>query len=126
MAVEWDTGRLIKAVESDVEAQADKVYRRKVLRVFRGIIKKTPVDTGRARGNWFATVNSPYRGSPIGSRGQKLTRRDTLEQVRKGRLKLRPYYLSNNLPYIERLEFGHSKRMPRGMIRVTFAEEGLR
>ena len=33
------------------------------------------------------------------------------------------YYLSNNLPYIRRLEYeGHSGQAPNGMVRVTMAK----
>ncbi|NTX09022.1 hypothetical protein, partial [Myxococcus sp. CA040A] len=30
-------------------------------------------------------------------------------------------YVTNNLPYARRLEFGHSAQAPRGMVRVTVA-----
>jgi hypothetical protein len=32
------------------------------------------------------------------------------------------FYLTNNLPYGERLEYGYSKQAPSGMVRITLAE----
>lgn len=32
------------------------------------------------------------------------------------------YWLSNNLPYIERLEYGYSKQTPAGMVRLSIEE----
>lgn len=34
----------------------------------------------------------------------------------------RAIYFSNTVPYATRLEFGHSKQAPNGMIRITAAE----
>jgi hypothetical protein len=31
-------------------------------------------------------------------------------------------WIYNNLPYIERLEFGHSQQAPLGMVRISIAE----
>lgn len=58
---------------------------------------RTPIDTGNARSHW---ERSPVGLSDFGT-----------EQV-----------ISNDVPYIVRLEFGWSKQAPEGMARITAAE----
>lgn len=116
---------IAKEVEKDMADIGDKLYRAKVLKTFTGIVTKTPVDTGRARSNWFVTANVPYRGSVVGTEGQQINRTVDMGAVRSGKQEFATFYLTNNLPYIERLEFGYSNQAPSGMIRLTFAEQGL-
>lgn len=83
------------------------------------IITETPVDTGRLRGNWQASVGSPAKGElnvedKEGTKTQAAAAKvlsvsvpDTL-------------YLSNNLPYAQAIEYGWSKvKAPEGMVRVS-------
>lgn len=70
---------------------------------------------GRARSNWFL--------------GDKLTDKITDSTENKGATYLNTAmpdelmgnktYFYNNLPYIERLEFGHSTQAPKGMVRIS-------
>jgi hypothetical protein len=61
------------------------------------ITKKTPVDTGRARAGW--------QGEHDRQDQHKAT-----------------FTISNNVPYIIFLEYGHSKQAPSGMVRITMQE----
>jgi len=87
------------------------------LQALAGVVKKTPVDTGRARGNWQIAMAEPPEGEswvtdPIGIGMSKL--RSFL-----------PYslvWIANNVPYIIWLEDGHSKQTPAGMVSVTMEE----
>jgi hypothetical protein len=103
-----------------------------------GIVLKTPVDTGRARANWFPSLDAPSGNvttkiDPSGS-GAIASARPLAEQA-SGRV----FYLTNNLPYIRHLEYGlygappgsangpktiggFSKQAPAGMVRVTINE----
>ena len=89
-----------------------------------GIVLKTPVDTGRARGNWDLTVGAPgvgeYGADPAGgatiSRGQQRLARYSFSES------FPEIWISNNLPYIERLEGGYSQQAPNGMVMLTVAE----
>ena len=131
-----------------VETMRDiDVIRRKVtLDVFSRVVKKTPVDTGETRGNWQTSVGAPILQTidrdwdPTGEVG---------DQVMASRV-TDPVFLSNNVPWILKLEFGRypnppekgtyiprrhggprhevrsaggfSKQAPRGMVRVTLEE----
>lgn len=96
------------------------------------IVLPTPVDEGRARSNWLVTVGSPsgitiephVKGSK-GSTGDANVR-VTIEQ---GTAQIGTYaspdqgavYISNNLPYIVRLNQGWSAQAPAGFVEIGIA-----
>lgn len=93
-----------------------KITRAATLELFSGVIKDTPVDTGRARGNWQTSVGSPATGEL--DREDKSGAQVIAEVHQKtppgaGQVTL----LTNNLPYIEALERGSSTQAPEGMVR---------
>lgn len=92
--------------------------------VFRRVILRTPVDTGRARGNWQVTIGAPSDLTLDGTDGGRSAVLRAIETVRGWRLGSAAIYLTNNLPYIERLENGWSKQAPTGMVALTVAEFG--
>jgi hypothetical protein len=106
-----------------VNSQIDAQIRAVTIGLFSSIIKMTPVDTGRAKGNWQCTINSGATNvvtrddnSPYGSaNGETMDMLLTTIPPRAGH----KVFLSNNLPYIERLEYGYSKQAPSGMVRVS-------
>ncbi len=92
-----------------------------VFALFGQVVAKTPVDTGRAKGNWFVTENTPSPDtterddtSPPGA--VNVASQTMLNLVTE---KLTVDILTNNLPYIEALEFGSSTQAPSGMLRTT-------
>ncbi|MFB1482269.1 HK97 gp10 family phage protein [Corallococcus sp. RDP092CA] len=117
--------RFSKQVQAFVkasEARANEVVRKAALGILANVVTASPVDTGRFRGNWqvglgerpAGTVDAEDKdGSGTVSReGAKL------EGVKLGDT----LYVTNNLPYGRRLEFGWSDQAPKGMVRVTLAQ----
>lgn len=113
------------------EAQLDQVGRKVALTGYRRIILRTPVRTGRARGNWLCAVGAPVEATPDlaavndtdrSGRSTVATMQGEVEgwSPRTGR----SIFLSNNLPYIGRLEHGSSTQAPNGMVAITLAELG--
>ena len=114
--------------------EADKVVRKVCLDLMAGVILKTPVDTGRARANWQASIDRPATGTvsfnadagsnktaPSPSSGSTSSIGDGMAAVSKATGRV--FWLVNNLPYIYRLEYGAwSKQAPHGMVRTTIAE----
>jgi hypothetical protein len=99
----------VKAGES-----SDRIVRAVTLSLFNGIIRDTPVDTGRARGNWQTTVGAPASG--------EIDRLGASASISEVEAKTPPgagqeTYLSNDLPYIVQLEEGTSKQAPEGMVK---------
>jgi len=94
------------------------VAKRVAFDVFARIVRKTPVDKGRAKGSWTISVNNADRTvQPDGQASYPVP------QV--GALNVQPgdsIWISNNLPYIVKLEEGHSQQAPAGMVAVSLAE----
>ena len=111
------------AYKATTEAEVDIIRRKLALQVLAGITEMMPVDTGRARGNTIVSVGHPDHTY------SDATNKDVGSVVTKGEAEIMasddPFdviYVQNNLPYIERLEAGHSKiQAPFGMMAVTLA-----
>jgi len=74
---------------------------------------------GTARANWIPSVGQPEtsprdRTDYSGLNGELQSLREKIP----GNI----FYLTNNVPYIERLEYGWSKQAPKGMFRRTLRE----
>jgi len=83
------------------------------------IIKKTPVDTGRARGNWFASIGDMSSAtSETRSENDAIISATMTAQKAGGAV----FTLTNNLHYILGLEYGRSKQSPAGIVRLTVEE----
>lgn len=113
-----------EAYKRRIRERSDKLVRAVGLEAHRRLIRRTPVDTGRAKGNWNVGVGEPDRSEDPESKdrsgGQALQRGASriLAQFRAGdRL-----FLTNAVPYVPELEKGSSKQAPNGMIAVTVAE----
>lgn len=82
--------------------------------------RRTPVDTGNAKNNWLVSI-----GAADGSI-KELPGNFTAENI--AALAAYPdgaypvIYLQNNLPYAVKLEYGHSKQAPAGMVAITIPE----
>lgn len=99
-------------------------HRRLTLEALIRVLRRSPVDTGRFRGNWQTTVRAPAAGEiPVAqavARGRQ--RSAVIEDGRRATLALGPFestWLSNNVPYAVPLEDGHSKQAPAGMVALT-------
>ena len=102
-----------KAIDQ-TRINADKKIRAIYLKGLRGLILQTPVDTGRARGNWFLSVSSPVG---VTAKSGRLSMIKAIKAMPKHILD-KKIYLTNNLPYIVALEYGHSKQAPKGWVRA--------
>ena len=109
----------MKVFENLTANKAENVFRRTCLDLSSGIIKGTPVDSGRARMNWQPDINSFADGEIQAEDKSGLI---TIGKVTSTTTRLKAgstFTISNNLPYIEELEYGHSKQSPQGMVRLN-------
>ena len=116
-AFNMDLNRLAK----DLGIETDKVVRKVTFQLWNGITLKTPVDTGRAKGNWNMSVgrkdtstNDNATSTPQGQPAKKpfLIKGSGVSVI----------YITNSLPYIYALEHGHSQKASAGMVAVTVNE----
>ena len=127
----------VKKMISENKKQANTNIKGLYFSGLRTIIKGTPVDEGRARNNWFLTVGNPSglvgRGESTSGNGSDASLMTMPESVLNKKI-----YFTNNLPYIETLEYGgypnpsngdkttggYSKQLtpfksPKGWVRAT-------
>ena len=99
---------------------ADLVVRKVAFEIFKSVIFMTPVDTGRARANWnFAYGNIDYSVKAKGDTSDPEIKALGLISTK---VNGRNIFISNNLPYAQRLEDGYSNQAPTGMVRVTVTQ----
>lgn len=141
----------IMTFSSDIKAFAEKtktdiadVKKYAAIKIFTDIVKATPVGNpdywqevngkprkappgytgGRLRGNWQTSLNTPIH-TEIARIETDPEGGDVLKQVHaivNGSSVEESIFLTNNLPYAIRVEYGHSKKQrPMGMLRVSIA-----
>lgn len=91
----------------------------------RGVVNKSPVDTGRFKGNWIASIGAVdlTTSEQVDPGGGATISEGTAVLVRYGEIEGFPsIFLQNNLPYATRLEDGYSAQAPAGMVALTVAE----
>jgi hypothetical protein len=112
-------GSDLRRFKQHASKAADDTRRAIVVELFNSVILDTPVDTGRARGNWQTSINNPEltvteRLDPSGSHAMQ----GVQNNLGSGDDSV---YLTNNLPYAIPLEFGSSTQSPTGMVRKNVA-----
>jgi hypothetical protein len=109
----------IRKFNSKVDKAATAIFRGTSLDLFAHVVRRSPVRTGRFRGNWQAEINKPAKGikRTLDKSGASAIRsaKNATGKVRLGE----SVFLVNNLPYSIKLERGSSDQAPRGMVRVT-------
>lgn len=116
MSFELDMRRFV----AKAGKQADVDIRKVCFDITDGVIHDTPVDTGRARANWQASIDAPAAGTleATDKQGDATTAKASASiAAAPGRV----FYLVNNLPYAVPLEYGSSAQSPGGMVRVNLA-----
>lgn len=112
----------IGAFVEKAKGNIDLVVRKIALEMFSRVIQKSPVDTGRFKGNWQVAIGSIPAGTlQLDDKAGTAT----MAKVTAATLSLEAgqvIYLVNNLEYAQALEYGHSKQAPSGMVRLTISE----
>lgn len=132
----------LRAFAEKAKGNADAAVRAVVLEIASRLIVRSPVDTGRFRGNWFYSLDrldgraiggtaegaaAIYQGGAAAAYSTTVNNIAELPITAGGHV----HYLQNNLPYAMRLEFGFSgtdslgrsySQAPRAFVRLTLAE----
>ena len=102
-----DLAKFAKKTNINIE----KALRITATSVFSSVVLRTPIKSGRARANWLYTMDSPATGTVTDV---------NVKPIKAGRG--HTHILTNNLPYIDKLENGNSTQAPNGMLKVTVTE----
>jgi hypothetical protein len=128
MSLSLDISKFIDKTTKNADAKVRVIC----LDLLTGIVMKTPVDTGRARANWQASIGAPTMTQleTLDKGGEQTisASQDAVSQA-PGNV----FWITNNLPYIASLEYGlysdgpktiggFSRQAPKGMARLTIDE----
>lgn len=119
MTFELDLRDFEKAIAGDIAEFMQKT----VFELYKGITIKSPVRSGRFKGNWNIGIGAPNytvqesaTSTPYGAPMSVTSELFKIDGTK-------PVYISNGLPYGVRLESGTwSKQAPAGMVDVTLTE----
>lgn len=126
--------------------ELETVARKATFELFKAVALRSPVDSGRFRANWNVSINAPnestngatdggtgrvtkktfdaasdFFGGPTPVRGRALAETRKALTLPVGGVT----YMTNGLPYAQRLEFdGWSDQAPAGMVRISAQEFG--
>lgn len=107
-------------IRKDLSEFVGDTLRELALDIDRRVILETPVDTGAARSNWLASIGAP---------DMSVVEIDVGAALQKGAITISgagdydAVYISNNLPYIQRLNEGWSQQAGSGYIDQIITEE---
>jgi hypothetical protein len=110
----------LKVFGKVTEEEALLIIRKITLELDQAVVLATPVDTGRARGNWYPSINAPSTAVDFGASDKSGSQAISAAQGVIASMRLGDtVWLTNNLPYILPLENGHSKQAPQGMVDIN-------
>lgn len=114
-----------------IEKGVERTIRKVALVVDQAIVMATPVDTGRARSNWIVSIGGPStdikpayvpgEGGASGAANAAKAIEQAAGEIAKFKLAQHSIHITNNLPYIARLNDGYSAQAPAG-----FVQKGVR
>ena len=114
---------LIARAREMTEVQFKLVLIKVRLELLSRIVMKTPVDTGRARGNWQVSSGEPASGYDLDKKDDK---GGAVISEGFGKINNTPInevlWITNNLPYIVALENGHSQKQGGHMVKTAIEE----
>ena len=123
----------VSSFAEQFEDGAEKAVRGTTIELWSSIIKSSPVDEGRFRGNWFPTGQKPSEKVDLNNFDKSGSKSSARATQHVSSLKdWSTFTLTNNLPYSEIIEFGgygdgdktvngFSKQAPQGVVRVNVA-----
>lgn len=109
----------LRAFAEKAGANAELITRKVIIDIWAELIERSPVDTGRFRANWIYSLNAKASGT-VETAGTTLA-----PSPAPGPPEIAPgafgavHFLTNNLPYAQRLETGHSNQAPSGLVGLT-------
>jgi hypothetical protein len=117
----------ITGIGARVAQEADRTMRKVALLADQTVVLATPVDVGRARSNWLVQLDTPSRrqiDAYVPGQAGSTAAPNVSEALAQGREVVTRYdgdknnaiVISNNLPYINRLNDGYSRQAPAGFV----------
>lgn len=102
------------SVKAELEKEISDEMKKDALLIDRGVVLATPVDTGRARANWIVSLGDPVT-TTTEEQGESVSFAQGQAEILKQK-GFQRIIIQNNLPYIKKLNDGHSKQAPKKFI----------
>jgi len=114
----------INAIVKGLEKLTERVVSKITLDITANLIETTPIDTGWARANWVPAIGTPYladlggpKPSSAGISSQATEQAAATAKVATGyKLSMGKVFVSNNVPYILKLNQGWSSQAPAAFV----------
>lgn len=110
----------IRIIVQALKRVTTKTVKKIVLDATANLVEDTPVDTGWARANWVPRIADTFKGT-AGQRGAVDAgpqQAGVAEVATSYKLEQGPVTITNNVPYIMRLNAGSSKQAPTGFVQA--------
>ena len=107
----------IRAIVRGLNRVTSRVVAKITLDLVANLIETTPVDTGWAKANWVPRIGRTLN-DPVGEPGTSDASEQLLGQARVLSYKVEEgkVFVTNNVPYIEILNEGHSPKQAAGFV----------
>ena len=103
------------AIGERLRREVANVCKMIALEIDKELRRRTPVDTGHARRNWIPSVGVPARVEAKDDRPHA----EGVAAVLSYQLADGALWVANNVPYIRRLNYGHSSQAPAGFVEMA-------
>jgi hypothetical protein len=119
--IDLNSSKDAKKIEDIFEQRIVELMKAASIEFWRQVVISTPVDTGFARFGWFITVKTPSKYLP--PEGQESYPMPNLAD----HSEIRPFtvndtlFITNNVPYIDRLNNGYSRQAPANFVEMAAA-----
>ncbi len=120
-----DFSRSLMDLAHYAEKNIEQVIRKACIDLYRSIVEKTPVDTGRAKASWGISTTgaaAPQTNETGYSQSELVGIIDGYVSDFKLTVNDSTVTIVNNLEYMEYLEDGTSQQAPYGMVALSLAE----
>lgn len=115
--------RRIRKLGDEVVEGGIRRRRQVAIAIDQPLVSSTPVDTGAARSNWLVGLGAPRRETiPPLANGESATQpsvQAATSLIKSSNAPEQPIYISNNLPYIRRLNDGYSAQAPANFVQIA-------
>ena len=109
-----------------VEGSFEKVLRKACIDLYRRIVERTPVDTGRAKAGWSFSTDDGSQDRDVAEKSYAGAELASIinQNVAGFRVDVRDSSVTiyNNVEYVSHLEYGTSKIAPAGMVSLSLVE----
>lgn len=120
---------IVVNIETELEEFVEKAMKKLTLDITDRLVKANPVDTGWSRANWVPSIGirfdelaGSYEDAALGSINQQPQQQGIAAVAARYNLSRGSIFISNNVPYIGRLNNGSSSQAPSAFVQLAIAQ----